>query len=413
MDNQRLFLYLGLGFLCMLVWQQWQIDYVQPTTPVVQNQDGSTSAVVADSEAGALPSVQPQADTPSLGDATSSAASVDVKTDVFEMTLSSQGADLSRIGLVQYPISLEESDKLVFLVGQTDVRYMGIQTGLQTSQGSAPNHLSIFNIADANLDMQEGSDSLEVAATWSEGGVDVVKKWHFTRGTYDYRVSFEVTNNSGTEWMGWQYRQLQRSAVDDSEKSMGMATFTGGVISTPEKAYDKISLDDIAEEPLKSTVVGGWTAMIEHYFANAIVPNQAETNTFYSRYWAEKGRYILGMTSEPVTLQPGQQHTFETQFYVGPKVQDKMEALAPHLRLTVDYGYLTFIAQPLFWLLNKIHGVVNNWGWAIILLTLCVKLLFYKLSEMGSLKWLSLKSVMVMTVKPWAAPRWISTKKRK
>jgi len=123
--------------------------------------------------------------------------------------------------------------------------------------------------------------------------------------------------------------------------------------------------------------------MIQHYFANAVVPAQDENNTYYTRYWAEKDRYILGLSSSPVTVQPGQSHTFETRFYVGPKVQEKMEAVAPNLRLTVDYGFLTVLAQPLFWLLNKIHSVVDNWGWSIILLTVVVKGVFYKLSEMS------------------------------
>ena len=371
----------------MLIWQTWQIDYVYAPQQAAEqlanpSQDQQDSSQLVNTD-GAVPTVAPAGAQIVQSNAGTDAKTIDIKTDVFTVAMNTQGADLSSIGLIQYPISLEETDIPVRLVGPTDDRYMGIQTGLQTSQGAAPNHLAEYTLATDSYELQNGQDQLQVDAQWSDAGIDVVKSWIFNRDAYDYAVKFTVTNNSDASWTGWQYRQLQRSEVADSETSTGMATYTGGVISTPEDVYEKISLDDIAEEPVKRTALGGWAAMIQHYFANAIVPNQNEENTYYSRYWAERDRYILGLSSKPVTIAPGQSHTFETQFYVGPKLQGKMEELAPNLRLTVDYGFLTILAQPLFWLLNKIHSFVNNWGWSIILLTVIVKGLFYKLSEMG------------------------------
>lgn len=384
MDNQRLFLYLGLGFLIMLIWQTWQIDYVlapqQAAERAAQAEQNQLSG--AGSTDGAVPTVSPTGEQIAQREVSAEAKTVEISTDVFAMALNSQGADLSYVDLLQYPVSLEEPDNPIRQIGQTADRYMGIQTGLQASQGAAPNHLANYAVEQDSYTLGSG-DAVQVDARWSEGGIDVQKSWEFRRGAYDYAVRFTVTNNSDAPWTGWQYRQLQRSQIADSETSTGMATYTGGVISSPEDIYEKISLDDIAEAQTKRSVNGGWAAMIEHYFANAVVPGQSEENTFYTRYWAERDRYILGLSSQAVTLQPGESHTFETRFYAGPKVQDKLEALAPNLRLTVDYGYLTFLAQPLFWLLNKIHSVVNNWGWAIILLTLVVKAVFYKLSEMS------------------------------
>lgn len=387
MDNQRLFLYLGLGFLIMLIWQTWQIDYVlapqqaaEQAAQANQNQLASTDAVTSD---GAVPTVSPSGEQIIQNDVSATAQTVEIVTDVFGMSMNSQGADLSYVDLIKYPLSLEEPDNPIRQIGSRDDRYMGIQTGLQASEGVAPNHLADYTIAAEQYEMKDGDMGLQVDAQWSDAGIDVTKSWIFNRDAYDYKVQFRVTNNSQSVWTGWQYRQLQRSQVADTETSTGMATYTGGVISSPEDVYEKVALDDIAEESLKRTVTGGWAAMIEHYFANAVIPDQTEENTYYTRYWAERDRYILGLSSKAISIQPGESHIFETTFYAGPKLQDKMEALAPNLRLTVDYGFLTVLAQPLFWLLNKIHSIVNNWGWSIILLTVVVKGLFYKLSEMS------------------------------
>lgn len=387
MDNQRLFLYLGLGFLIMLIWQTWQIDYVlapqqaaEQLAQANQNQLASTDAETTD---GAVPTVSPSGEQIIQNDVSATAKTVEIRTDVFGMSMNSQGADLSFVDLIKYPISLEEPNNPIRQIGSRDDRYMGIQTGLQASEGVAPNHLADYSVAAEQYEMKDSDDGLQVDAQWSDAGINVTKSWIFNRDAYDYSVQFTVTNNSQAVWTGWQYRQLQRSKIADTETSTGMATYTGGVISSPEDVYEKVALDDIAEEPLKRTVTGGWAAMIEHYFANAVIPAQNEENTYYSRYWAERDRYILGLSSKAVSIQPGESHTFATTFYAGPKLQDKMEALAPNLRLTVDYGFLTVLAQPLFWLLNKIHGIVNNWGWSIILLTVVVKGLFYKLSEMS------------------------------
>lgn len=387
MDNQRLFLYLGLGFLIMLIWQTWQIDYVlapqQEAEQIAQANKNQLATTNAETTDGAVPTVSPSGELIVQNDVSATGKTVEIRTDVFGMSMNSQGADLSFVDLIKYPISLEEPNNPIRHIGSRDDRYMGIQTGLQASEGVAPNHLADYSVAAEQYEMKDSDDGLQVDAHWSDAGINVTKSWIFNRDAYDYSVQFTVTNNSQAVWTGWQYRQLQRSKVADTETSTGMATYTGGVISSPEDVYEKVALDDIAEEPLKRTVTGGWAAMIEHYFANAVIPDQNEENTYYSRYWAERDRYILGLSSKAVSIQPGESHTFATTFYAGPKLQDKMEALAPNLRLTVDYGFLTVLAQPLFWLLNKIHGIVNNWGWSIILLTVVVKGLFYKLSEMS------------------------------
>ncbi len=160
----------------------------------------------------------------------------------------------------------------------------------------------------------------------------------------------------------------------------GVITYTGAVISTPEQRYEKISFDDIAKKELNQPVKDGWVAMIQHYFLGAWVPNPGETNDFYTRV-VGGNRYMVGMRGAAQAVPAGATGDFRTRLYVGPKLQGVLADIAPNLQLTVDYGMLTIIAEPLFWLLKWIHNIVGNWGWSIIILTLLIKLAFYKLSE--------------------------------
>ena len=160
----------------------------------------------------------------------------------------------------------------------------------------------------------------------------------------------------------------------------GVYTYTGGVISTPEEKYQKVSFDSMAEKNLNLTVKGGWVAMIQHYFLAALAPGPEQTDTFYSKV-IDGGRYVLGMLGQPQTIAPGSTGEFSTRLYAGPKLQHVLAEVAPNLQLTVDYGIFTVIAEPLFWLLRMIHKVVGNWGWAIIILTILIKAVFFKLSE--------------------------------
>jgi YidC/Oxa1 family membrane protein insertase len=190
-----------------------------------------------------------------------------------------------------------------------------------------------------------------------------------------------VENGSGKSWTAREYRQLMRTeAVDTNGESQFLYTYTGGAIYSPDKKFEKISLDDIANNQLSREVTGGWIAMLQHYFLASWVPPKDQANHFYTNALPD-GRYVLGAYTQPITVADGTRHTFTTSFVAGPKIQDKLAAVAPGLDLTVDYGWLTILAQPIFWLLTKIHSVLGNWGWSIIALTVLIKLAFYKLSE--------------------------------
>ena len=385
-NHQRLFLVLSLVFVLFLIWQAWLEEQAAKTRPIpatTQPVPGETVPGDSVPTQQDVPSTATPTDTPPTAEpALSSAQRVRVVTDVFEVEIDAIGGDVRHVGLRTYPRSLDQKDEPFVLLKDTRTELFIAQSGLISPDGAAPNHYAQFVPEQNEYRLQEGQDSLKVPLTWTdESGLKVIKTYTFYRDSFVIDVDHRLENTTAEEWHGSQYRQLQRTPpVDSGSTAWGVYTYTGGVISTPEKNYEKISLDDMAKKSLERQVRGGWVAMIQHYFIGTWVPDQDETNTFYTRT-IDGNRYVLGMVGPQQAVPAGDSAIFHSRLYVGPKIQDRLKELAPHLELTVDYGFLTIIAQPLFWLLKAIYNVVGNWGWAIILLTVLIKLVFYKLSE--------------------------------
>ncbi|MFO7592533.1 MAG: membrane protein insertase YidC [Pseudomonadota bacterium] len=387
MDFQRIILVAALTFTLVLMWQAWQEDYGQPkavteatTTDSVQLEDGAVEKREdmprAPEEGGAAQS----SDTPVVQQA-KVAERIHVRTDVYDIELDTTGGDLRRVDLLNYPVSVDKPDQPVRLMDDGDKFYIAQAAMIASGESAAPSHHQQFRAEKSNYSLTEGEDSLEVRLSWSDetGSIHVDKIYTFHRGSYAIDVNFVVTNNSDRSWSGHVYRQLQRNEPSDSS-SLFMPTYTGGVIYSQEEKYEKIKFEDMREQSLNRNIQGGWVAMIEHYFLSSWIPDQEETGNYYTK--APSGnRYILGMVSPSLTVAPGQTEETHSQLYVGPKLQEQLEEVAEGLELTVDYGLLTFISKPLFWMLDLIHSLIGNWGWAIIILTLLIKIAFYKLSE--------------------------------
>lgn len=390
MENQRLLLVIALTFVLFLIWQQW-IEFQarkHPSPPTATTEPALTAPEQGQQPQQDTPLQQDVPETlvpsaaPTAGINLRSGQRVRVVTDVIEAEIDTTGGDLRYVGLPTYPKSLEQEDQPFELLQDSGAEIFILQSGLLSNVGSAPNHYAQFVPEKTDYQLQEGQDSLDVSLTWTdESGLKVIKTYTFHRGRFDVELRQRVENPTQAEWRGQQYRQLQRTPPMTRRSMLGGAyTYTGGVISTPEKRYEKVGFDDMAEEDLKLTATGGWVAMIEHYFVAALVPPQDQKDTFYTKT-AGENRYVLGMLGPQQVVAPDESKDFMTQLYLGPKIQDRLEDLAPNLRLTVDYGFLTVLAQPLFWLLKLIHSIVGNWGWAIIFLTILIKLAFFKLSE--------------------------------
>lgn len=385
LENQRLLLFAALMFVLFLLWQNWlefQALKHPPPTPTA----ATTRASSAPASTAVTPGQDvPAAATPGAGAQTlSSGQRVRVVTDLFEAEIDAMGGDLRLVGLRTYPDSVRHPEQPFLLLKDSPPDLFIAQSGLVAlNQGAAPNHYAPLVLEQSEYRLADGQDALEVRLRWSDpSGVKVSKIYTFHRGSFLVELTHRVENASAKDWKGSQYRQFQRTPpkTGGSFFGSGVITYTGAVISTPEERYEKLSFDDIAKQPLNQSVTDGWVAMIQHYFLGAWIPGPGETNTFYAKA-VGGNRYVVGMTGESLVVPAGESRDFQTRLYVGPKLPDVLEKVAPNLQLTVDYGKLTVIAEPLFWLLKTIYSIVGNWGWAIIILTILIKLAFYKLSE--------------------------------
>jgi len=394
MDNQRLFLYGALGLLILLMWQTWQVDY----GPAGQR----TPETVAEGDRASAPTESAEADLPDAPlaerDAGTGAADggttpeemqralprgerIRVLTDRLDVTLDTIGGDLRRARLRNYKATLE-GDKPIELLSDAENEFFVAQSGLQADDAAAPTHHAAYTVERSEYRLAEGQDSIQVPLVWRGNGIEVRKIYTFHRGSYVIDVAFEVRNTAEQAWIGRQYRQLQRRRLDDSSRMSLLPTFVGAAYYTEADKYEKIAFEDIAEEPLRKQVEGGWTAMVEHYFVASWVPGPDESNTIYTKHLGNGNpRYLIGMYSDAMRVEPGATGRFETRLVVGPKVAEHLDPVAAGLELTIDYGYLGFVSKWLFVVLDWIHGYVGNWGWAIVLLTLLIKAVFYKLSE--------------------------------
>ena len=404
MENSRLILYLSLALVLFLLWERWQTwqsdQHAALTEPSAEQaeitppegaatrppQDDLPEAVAHDpTKANAV--IQ---DSPQHG----LSRRVKVATDVLELEISTRGGDIIRADLLKQPQSIDTPDVPFRLLNNKEgADFYVMQSGLLHDQISgvsrealrkkAPSHYEEYRATQQEVVMEDGEEVLRTALRWDNGdGIEVDKIYTFKRGSYLLGIEHLVKNNSDTTWVGRQYRQLRRGQIDEEDFRL-LYTFTGAAYY--DGKYNKLSFGEIAQEQLKIEVVEGWVAMLQHYFLSALLPEAGQSNDFYTRV-AQGGvrpEYIIGMRSQPIVVEPGQEGRFITRVFVGPKLQNQLEEIQEGLELTTDYGIFSIISKPLFWLLDLIYGSVGNWGVAIILLTLLIKLVFYKLSEMS------------------------------
>lgn len=391
MDNLRLVLVFSLALVLLLIYQAWMEDYGHdPTVPVgetasAQQQKLNGSQVQPEG----VPEV-PAAPTSALSPAQAIAGlnpeavkPIQVETDVLRVEISRQGGTLASLWLRDYSQTPERPEDKFRLFKPEAPNLFVAQSGLIGADPEAvPTHEALFDSEFSSYTLDANDSTLVVELTWNHPstGVQVVKRFEFQRGSYLINVTQEVINGGNTPLVVRDYNQLQRTELIDPNAAQFVYTYTGGVYYSPDDKYKKVTFDDMVSQKLDRQVTDGWVAMIQHYFMAAWVPPRNVEETFYTNV-LDGSRYIIGQYSPAITVVQGATHTFENQLFAGPKLQDILAAIAPGLELTVDYGWLTVIAQPIHWLLDKIHSVVGNWGWSIIVLTIMIKLAFYKLSE--------------------------------
>ena len=386
-EQLRGLLIVALCVVVFLMWQQWRLDYgPKPTVPTtVERTEEPLEPVQPDIDAPDLPDVPPadeaepaQLEQPTDVIVTARGARVRVVTDVFDAEIGLLGGNLQRLSLLKYPVSLEDPEEPFALFQDVSPGVFVGQSGL-LGESAAPNHRAHFRAERERYELGD-RESLEVPLEWLDAGpLQVRKIYTFMRDSYLIGVRYEIRNQGDQAWVGRLYGQFQREEVPPTGGLFRTYTYTGGVISGPDKPYEKVDFGDMAKTRLERDVNGGWVAMIQHYFASAWLPDQVALNRFYSLE-PDEPRYVIGLMTPPRKVAPGETGRLSLSLYAGPKIQSRMKAAAPNLHRTVDYGWLWVVAQPLFWLLDWIHSIVGNWGWSIILLTCLVKLAFFHLS---------------------------------
>ncbi|HHL19819.1 MAG TPA: membrane protein insertase YidC, partial [Thiothrix sp.] len=381
MDNLRPILYISLAFVLFLLWEAWLDHNQPPETEIVATAltENGQALDVPDAPVGVQSAPVGSYDVPLNSESAEDQTQfITVKTDVFNIKISTTGGDIRELDLLKYPVDAKDPDNPVKFLQDTPSKRFIVQSGL-LSKGAAPDHHAVFSAEKNEYELYPGEDQLKVTLHWQDtNGVKVDKVYTFHRGSYVVDLEQIVINDSGESWKGRQYRQLQRTSGEESD-SFFIYTYTGGVIYSDSEKYEKIDFSDMSLQNLKRDVTNGWLAMIQHYFVAAIVPEKGGNEHFFSKS-LNHDRYLLGAVSPEQIVAAGDQGAFKTELFIGPKLQNEMAKLAPGLELTVDYGMLTILAKPLFVLLDFIHQFVGNWGWSIVFVTLLIKLAFFPLS---------------------------------
>lgn len=399
-QNIRFVLIAIIVFVGMLLYNAWQKEQVAPhlahsdSTHLEQAQQARLKEQAAiDKDIPALINPINPTETPGAAESKNieaqekisahSGREIQVRTDVLNLKIDSLGGDITQLILSDYAENQESFGQGYVLLDNTDTRYYIAQSGLTGSQGPDKRGVGRAKYETPHLEynLQEGQEELIVdLKTRTAEGVDIIKRFIFSRGSYVINLEYLIYNKTQANYKGSFYARLKRKSEKESGGGfLGVQTFTGAAIHTADTPYKKISFKDIADKPLEQSVHGGWAAMVEHYFVSAWIPAHDITSTYQTQALGAD-IYSVGLIEPAVTVAPGEEKSLKMQLYAGPEITKDLEKLAPGLNLAVDYGMLWPICQPIFWLLDKLHHYTGNWGVAIILTTILIKLLFYKLS---------------------------------
>ena len=309
---------------------------------------------------------------------------VTISTGTLILKIDTQGGDIVYAALPKHLAKLGQKDAPFVLLNQNQDHTYVAQSGLvgqngTDAQGSRP----VFTVSSNQVSLAEGQDSVSIDLVYQQDAVTITKRFTLTRGSYLVDVSYLINNQSSDTWQANLYGQIKRdSQVVATDVGIGMSPYLRAALTSTEEKYRKVNFDDMAEatKTIKVEELGGWVAMVQHYFISAWIPNAESQNTFTLRKSKNSDMYFMGFTTPALKVAPGSEGITTASFYVGPKDVYALEAISPYLDLTVDYGWLWWIAKPLFQFLTFIYGFIGNWGWSIIALTIVIKAIFFPLS---------------------------------
>jgi YidC/Oxa1 family membrane protein insertase len=371
MDTRRIILFVIFSFSIMMLWDAWQRKDAPPVAPSAQEESTQAGAAVPGSADSSTPT-----DTAKDTFTLARGQRVQVETDLFQAEIDTNGADLRQLTLRKHRANTGDGQYELLSDAAKPMLYVA-QTGLKGDY--LPTHRTVFTTAQTSYQMADGADTLEVKFSAPvENGVAVDKIYTFHRNNYAVDVRYEIKNDSTANITPSVYYQI----IHDNQSNQGsamMPTFTGGAYYNETDKFKKVKFDDMAKQDLAVKSKDGWVGLVQHYFVGAWIPKAGLERKFYTAQLTDH-YYSIGTMSPLGTVAAGASLTVPAKLYVGPQTQKDLEATAPGLEYVVDYGILTIIAKPLFWLLSQLYEWVKNWGVAIILLTVIIKAAFFKLS---------------------------------
>jgi len=403
MDWQRtLFItaILALSFTLLIEWNAFQEKHtasiVEETTiaderatlPTLAATPASTGDIASPTAQASndIPTAStPEQTVPSINTASKQSSSlIQVTTDVLEILIDPYGGDIVKVALPQHQQVLGATNKPYILLNKTASTTYVAQSGLIGTNGTdTAEGRPVFSSAQQQYTLSDSEDELVIDLQLQQGEALITKRFTFARGDHLIDVRYLVDNKSSEPWSASLFGQIKRDShqpLAAGDSGLGVNPYLGAAITTSEENYKKLNFDDIREETTKTTLEGGWVAMVQHYFLSAWIPNGEQKNEYTLRKLNSQDIYLLSFTGPAVTIAPNSQGSLGAKFYVGPKDIDRLEAISEHLDLTIDFGWLWWIAKPLFHVLKWIHSFLGNWGWAIIVLTMLIKAGFFHLS---------------------------------
>ena len=390
MTQTRTFLIVVWLVVAFLLWDAWQKDQqtASPaaTTPIATL--NSEQALVPDD--GSVPSIPEDggAQTPVSSGAEPVEAPATrrlvLSNDVLRLSLDANGGAIVGAQLLAYPEQAKDESEPVQLLTTEPEHLFIVQSGL-VGQPAAPAHDAKMQAQSGDQHLAEGGDEVSLGFVWQgKDGMEVERRYSLTRGSYLVEITDTVRNQGSANWTGNAYHQLVR--IPPAKPKGGFTnpeslSFVGAAWYSPQDKFEKLKFGDFdPKEPLQRQVTDGWIAMLQHYFVTAIVPTRGESVQFSSAVLGN-GRYLMREMGSTLQVAAGAETSTHVQLYLGPKLRNQLEAIAPGLGLSLDYGIFTAIAQPIHWLLALLHSLLGNWGWAIVFLVVLIKAAMFKLSE--------------------------------
>jgi YidC/Oxa1 family membrane protein insertase len=413
-DIRRTILWVIFGFSMVLLWDQWQVFNGKSATFFPKPVPASTAAVTSAAPGSSAASVPTAASVPSasapgapslasspsavlLGaPATAKRESLLVSTDVFSLTFDTEGGSLVKSSFIKFKDMADKNAGFV-LLDESAGRVYVAQTGLIAASGGAalPTHKTPMAAVPGERTLAAGQNELVIKFESPDlGGVKLVKTYTLKRGAYDIAVRHEVINTGSAPVSPQLYMQLVRDGNPPVGESSFYSTFTGPAVYTDAKKYQKIEFKDIekGKVEVEKQASNGYVAMVQHYFASAWLLGDGIKRDLFERK-VDNNLYAVGMITSMDVIAPGASKAIESRLFVGPQEENMLERLSPGLELVKDYGWLTILAKPLYWLLDKLHGFIQNWGWAIVALVLLLKIAFYWLNAKAYASMAKMKAI--------------------